>query len=424
MRLRAPNDLLFCKLDGHSIIQNQRKQVTDEIDRLPEHQLLNASLEDLISQSVDKYQINVPLLDEDAAEVAQQEGLVDVSGFDYGFPGERRQVPGVVVTLEMPFSGDAEMFKVRPSTFNSAPPYANIQGQSIILRQSAVRPTPEQIQSGFDSAIKNINQYLDWQRRDATPFNQQLPTQARQAIEARRAKILANQNLVAGLKFKLKERFGAPKTYAVPLQRKRIVPITARSPTSGQKFVPEPILPDLDYENILKIIHDMTLVMERSPAAFSQMQEEDIRQHYLVQLNGHYEGAATGETFNAQGKTDILIRHEGKNIFIAECKFWRGEKSYLETIDQILSYLSWRDTKAAVIIFNKNRGFTNVLESIKVATIKHPLHKTGPEIVAETRFRHVFGQQQDPNREVVLNIVAFDIPQPEKTDTAPRITKL
>jgi hypothetical protein len=40
------------------------------------------------------------------------------------------------------------------------------------------------------------------------------------------------------------------------------------------------------------------------------MREEDLRQHFLVQLNGQYEGQATGETFNFQGKTDILIRAE------------------------------------------------------------------------------------------------------------------
>jgi hypothetical protein len=63
--------------------------------------------------------------------------------------------------------------------------------------------------------------------------------------------------------------------------------------------------------------------------------------------NGVFKGQATGETFNFQGKTDILIRVEGKNVFIAECKFWKGEKALLATLDQLLSYLSWRDTKAA-----------------------------------------------------------------------------
>ena len=88
-----------------------------------------------------------------------------------------------------------------------------------------------------------------------------------------------------------------------------------------------------------------------------------------------YEGDATGETFNFDGKTDILIRKDGKNVFIAECKFWKGEKAFLETIDQLLSYLSWRDTKTAVVVFNRNAGFSAVLAKIAEITPEHPNFK-------------------------------------------------
>jgi len=45
-------------------------------------------------------------------------------------------------------------------------------------------------------------------------------------------------------------------------------------------------------------------------------------------LNTHYEGGATGETFNAAGKTDILIRVEDRNVFIGECKWWSGAAGF------------------------------------------------------------------------------------------------
>ena len=77
-----------------------------------------------------------------------------------------------------------------------------------------------------------------------------------------------------------------------------------------------------DYESILNIIKHLSLVIERSPHTFIEMQEVDIRTIILVLLNAFYEGTATGETFNGSGKTDILLRHEDKNLFIAECKFW------------------------------------------------------------------------------------------------------
>ncbi len=99
-------------------------------------------------------------------------------------------------------------------------------------------------------------------------------------------------------------------------------------------------MPAEEYEFILSTISNMVEVMERSPRAFENMEEENLRQHFLVQLNGQYEGNATGETFNYQGKTDIFLRVEDRNVFIAECAFWRGEKSLKDKIDQLLSYLS------------------------------------------------------------------------------------
>lgn len=39
-----------------------------------------------------------------------------------------------------------------------------------------------------------------------------------------------------------------------------------------------------EYENILEIIRNMVQVMERSPKAFENMGEEDLRTHFLVQL--------------------------------------------------------------------------------------------------------------------------------------------
>jgi len=157
----------------------------------------------------------------------------------------------------------------------------------------------------------------------------------------------------------------------------------------------------------------MAHVMERSPSAFVDMGEESLRQHFLVQLNGQFEGAATGETFNFQGKTDILIRVEDRNIFIAECKFWGGEKAFLETIDQLLGYLSWRDTKTAVVIFSRNRDFSSVVNTILLATEKHPHKKRGPTKEGGTRFKYVFGNPKDANRELFLTVLAFDIPKPE-----------
>ncbi len=111
--------------------------------------------------------------------------------------------------------------------------------------------------------------------------------------------------------------------------------------------------------------------MERHPAIYGGKDEETLRDHFLMVLSPHFQ-STTGETFNKAGKTDILIRHERQNVFVAECKFWGGMKGFHATIDQLLGYLTWRDSKAAVISFVRNKELNPVLETIGKETAKHP----------------------------------------------------
>jgi hypothetical protein len=157
------------------------------------------------------------------------------------------------------------------------------------------------------------------------------------------------------------------------------------------------------------------LVMERSPKSFKNMQEESLRDHFLMQLNGQYEGQATGETFNYEGKTDILIRANRedvvKNIFIGECKFWTGPKGLQETIDQLLGYTSWRDTKTAIILFSRNKNFSDVLAKIPGAAKAHSNFRKTHKHISETEFRYTFAHKDDLNRGLIITIMAFDVPK-------------
>jgi hypothetical protein len=171
------------------------------------------------------------------------------------------------------------------------------------------------------------------------------------------------------------------------------------------------VLEQQHYEHILGVISSMVQVMERSPHAFANMGEEDLRTHILVQLNGHYEGNATGETFNYEGKTDILIRVDGRNIFIAECKIWKGANVFTNTIDQLLGYAAWRDTKTAIIMFNRNKDLSAVLSQIPTLASAHPNFKRQiTDHKTETGFRFILHHRDDKNRELTLTVLVFDVP--------------
>jgi hypothetical protein len=214
--------------------------------------------------------------------------------------------------------------------------------------------------------------------------------------------------MIAALGFPIKKRDDLPSTYSAPsIKRKNPIhrPIATTEP-----YKPEPTLEMIEYEYILKIISDMVKVMELSPSAFVNMKEEDIRTHILVNLNGHYEGQATGETFNYHGKSDILIKAEGRNIFIAECKFWTGAEGLRKTIDQLSGYTSWRDTKTAIIVLNRNKNLSAVLAQIPDVAKAHSNCKKQVEYKSETGFRFVFHHKDDRNRELILTILVLDVP--------------
>ena len=162
---------------------------------------------------------------------------------------------------------------------------------------------------------------------------------------------------------------------------------------------------------IEKAHQGMVNVIERSPKAFAHMGEEDLRSQFLVQLNGQYHGRATGETFNYEGKTDILIREGDRNVFIAECKIWKGEADLLKAVDQILGYLHWRDTKAALLVFNRNKAFSEVLAKVPAAIRRHPNCKKLIRQVGETEWRFLFSSKDDSNRELQLAVLLFDVPR-------------
>ena len=156
----------------------------------------------------------------------------------------------------------------------------------------------------------------------------------------------------------IKKSGGVSSTFSVPTPATRKQISVEKPVVSESGFSPEPSLNMNAYNQILQLIHDVGKQFERLPSLYSGKEEEHLRDHFLMMLEPNFEGSATGETFNKTGKTDILLRHEGSNVFIAECKFWKGKKVFLDTISQLLGYLTWRDSKASVIMFvpNKDEG--------------------------------------------------------------------
>ena len=403
--------MLFNNADLGSVLTGQEQALSKEIGSLNEDRVLNSSPEDLYDYFFDKYRIDVIEIDESRIQADYGDTQVDVSHrFEYAVFDRSRPtyVTGTRITFYVPFSGDPQLFKCRPSTFNFNPPRADVRGNELVFVYDRTIQDAPNIKNEFERDRKSVKDYVGWITSDVQKFNSTIRQQATQQIRGRREKVLQDRGIVQDLGFPLKRRSKVPTTYASPDVKRRIVPQLPS--VSAEPFKPEPTLIMDEYEYILSVISNMVVVMERSPRAFKDMGEEDLRQHFLVQLNGHYEGQATGETFNFEGKTDILVRTEGKNIFIAECKFWSGPSGLNDALNQLLGYASWRDTKTALVVFNRNRSMSTVLERIPDVIKNHPSYKRDSTYNSETGFRYVLGHRDDPSRELILTVLVFDVP--------------
>lgn len=403
--------LLFNQVDWFSVEQSKKKNLTDEIDRLEGNRLLNTSVDDLCSYFQEKYFVSVPELNMDTLNVDQREVRLDVSRDQNRYISNRSrpfEVAGTAVDVVVNFTGDPEAFKIQPTSYRTTAPSARIDQGQLTTTFEGTSFSAEELKKSIDNEIESINWYLDNLRANARAFNEQIQSVARTHIEQRRTKLLSDQDLVAALGFPLKKREDAVTTFTAPQVRRRIKPKLPKADVNP--FRPEPVLGVDDYDHILSVMSNMAVVMERSPSAFAIMDEEALRSHFLVLLNGQYEGQATGETFNYEGKTDILVRVDGKNIFVAECKYWGGPKKLTETIDQILGYATWRDTKLAIIVFNRNKNLSAVLETIPQTVSEHPCFKRELDKRNETTFRYVIAHRDDANREMTLSILVFDVP--------------
>lgn len=364
------------------------KTMIAEVEQYDRDYILGVDVGQLVAHLWQKYRFEVPVIHFDRKVIV-----------DHGESGR-----GVYVRVSFPFEGSREALHMRPMTYQGGCLDGNVSAIDIEVTyngpdSSVILAKMQREQQATELALKFLGVALKL-------FDNELQGQARLAIEQKREIFERNKRIVDGLGIPKLTREGSPPTYPAPEVRRK-PPITL-PPVIDQPS--DPTVEIAEYEHILEIILSMVKTMERSPATFASMGEESIRDIILVNLNGHYKGQATGETFNANGKTDILIRVKDSNIFIAECKFWEGEKSYLGAIDQLLGYVTWRDTKTAIILFSRRKDFSAVLNQIPEITKSHHHYRCSEPYPSETGFRFIFSNASDSAKKLWLTVVVFDVP--------------
>lgn len=412
------DELLFNKDDLRLALEAQTKKMQGAVEAESEESLKQANVDEWAAALAHHFAVACPELQTDEVwREPVKDVKIDVSWdrsryFSDPHSDLARNFPGYRVVVHIPFEGDAGVFSLRPSSFTFNPPRGHVKDTDLVLTIEYARDTQPNIDGEVNGFIGIVGQWLDFARGDIDPFNRTLEQQARQAIEGRRQRIEQRDAHLA--QSSIPERRpgkSGKKTHIPDVLIRRPVPSLPETRADDKPPTLEPVLDERVFEHILSVIRMQARQMEQSPGTYRQMGEEDRRQTIVATLNTHYEGRAHAEAFNVTGKTDILIRHDGRNLFICECKFWNGAEGFIETIDQLFRYTGWCDTKLAIVMFVHEKGLSAILKKARTVLAEHPRFLAWKEAGSETELRATMHWPGDEERLADLNVFFVHIPQ-------------
>ncbi len=283
-------------------------------------------------------------------------------------------------------------------------PYIHVE-----IRSS--KPKQRDIEADIRAFLKDFKRNTQKLTQDIEKHNTKVRLSAREFFLTRKRRLLKQYGILKAIEYPIKKREDMPKTFDIPNDGV-VKQIQINKPViSEENYIPEPTLNEAIYFDILETIYGVGKVIERKPTVYRDKYEPVLRDLFLIYLEPRYNGAATGETFNGKGKTDILIRYENSNVFVAECKVWHGSQRYLEGISQLLDNIVWRDSKAALVIFVKYEPITHVMKQVREVTCTHSNYLGSLNEEKEGWYNFRFHINGDHNREVNLAVLVFWMPQ-------------
>ena len=401
---------IFAELDFDMLTRGLLEKLKARIQNEDKNYLLNVSRTEYLAHLMSEFEITPLAVEFDKMTVSSSEQMVPAEAFPpVSFVRPGASYPKQVVKYHIPFTGDVQLLRCipNPRLMDSRP--VSVQNNEVSFEIVDFYGDPTKISGRAESALSLFRQQLANLEKNIVQFNHQLRQQVESTFDARKAEIMKQSQLLAALGVPVKRSDNLPRTFAVPATaRNQIVPKPA---ASSEKYVSEPALDQAMYDEILQTIFDTGRVFERLPRTYADKDEETLRDHLILNLEPRFQISTTGETFNKTGKTDILMRYEGKNIFVAECKFWRGQKQHHETIDQLLSYLTWRDSKTAIVYFVDTKEIIAPLKAIEEMTSKHACYVASKGKREDSWFQFEFHLPGDSSRPVHVAILCFHLPK-------------
>lgn len=409
---------MYCRNEVRSFSEKEESvygqelvyKVNSTIQSANKEYILNIDEEEYITYLEDKYKL-VPLeIDITSEHIADP--IIKKEQRSSREWGGSYNVDVYYFKISYSYTGSKELFSISPSSKTITSHNICLESDNTVsfvihltqLEESSFKSVKNDAYSSAFTNVSNINRFV-------MSWNNRLRDLIEKQFKAVKEKYVRENSFFAAINVKTNKE--TSNVFSVPTVKKIEVP---KPQLSGKRvYTPEPTIADRTYQDILDIVHSVGQSMERKPSLYQGKDEEALRDQFLLFLETRYEGTtATGETFNKQGKTDILLKYQdGSNLFIAECKIWHGQKQFLEAISQLFDrYLTWRDSKVAVMMFVKNKEMTNIVQTVKETVSKHDYFVEELDTTTkDSSFSYKFHLKDDKEKAVFLEVMLFHFPE-------------
>ena len=348
-----------------------RVRCLESIQRLRREDFVGRSAADIVAHTMELHRLEPPVL---GAWIKQdrQAWVHGVLRYDYL----------LCARLE---SGDRRWFEVGGLGGRSVECFWDGATREIVLKAERPGDAPKELKEKAEEVGRNLALYAEEVRRIEERVKEGLTAEVEKACR----RSLEATDVMESIPYPLSRTDPGAMGLLVtggqsPLGMATVPPrIPTAKPLMGPGLVDAHRLrlEERAYFEVIDACMSMGNTIKRNPSTFKRfwsgaqqesVQETPFRDVLLLGLNATFKGQATGETFNGRGKTDILLRVQDRDLFIAECKVWRGEKSYVDAIKQLLDrYVTWDLLRVAVIMFVGSKDFTKVLKTFAEATARH-----------------------------------------------------
>lgn len=402
----SPN-YLFSKTSFHEYQRNQRDQMEQEISELSSTELETSddSLALIFSSkySPSPIQLHEPI-HEDIGQVEKTtERLSPSPNLPHGGKVTKKVQR---LKLKIPYTGERQMLHTQPTShISSFPTYDELTDSEIVhyVDYQVQGKDSEEIKNKIDNNISRwhdeLEEYVNRLNKDIRKMQNSFEKQARRFLEDHRDNMDAKDEALAELGISTQN---VEQGFVEPEKKKELeLPDLPDSSSKNQR------IRDRTFVDILDIIDSMRISVEQAENTVRDLDEESLRTIFLGAINSHY-GNATAESFNRGGKTDILLRHQGVNLFVAECKFWTGEKGFHDAVDQLLGNLTADDSHAALLIFSTREKLVTVQNGVEEA-VEH--HDSFHSSLTRIQDHNVYQFQKPSGTEAKIAVKVVDLQQ-------------